>query len=109
MMTITGMEIDDNLVRNHISGLISKFYKILPIKENGEPTMKQYLHSLQHEMIGCSHLVVALHEDDRYLTLLGILQYFIDFDPDVTEVRRDVFRAINILKKMKVKYCCNKG
>lgn len=105
MMTKHNIELSDELISRQIYDLVNRFYKILPIKESGEPTLKQYQESLLREMLGCQSLIVAFHQDDRYISLLSILQYMIDHDPDVSIVRSDVFRAIGILKNLQKKYC----
>lgn len=109
MMTIRNAEISDRMVSNYINALVNRFYKILPIKESGEGTLKPYLESLQREMIGLHDLITMIRDDDRYLTLLAMVQYFIDHEADVGTVRTDVFRAISILKKLQKKYCMSEG
>ena len=109
MMTCYGVELSNELVSRQIKDLVNRFYKILPIKESGEPTLKQYQSGLLREMLGCKELIVALKNDDRYLSLLSILQCMIDYDPDVDTVRSDVFKAINILKSLQKKYCHEAG
>lgn len=102
-------EISSSMVSNYLNALINRFYKILPIKESGEATLGQYIESLIREMIGMQKLMDFLHHDDRYMTLLAILQYFTDHDTDVAAVKTEVFRAIGILKKLQAKYCSDKG
>lgn len=97
------------MVSNYMNALVNRFYKILPIKESGEDTLTRYLESLQREMIGLRDLITFIKDDDRYLTLLAMAQYFIDHDADVATVRTDVFRAISILKKLQKKYCTSEG
>lgn len=109
MMTCYDIELSDELVSRQIKNLVNRFYKILPIKESGEPTLKQYQSGLLREMVGFKELIVAFKYDDRYLSLLSILQYMIDNDPDVETVKSDVFKAINILKSLQKKYCCKAG
>lgn len=109
MMTCYDIELSNELVYKQIKDLVNRFYKILPIKESGEPTLKQYQSSLLREMLGFQSLIVALKYDDRYMSLLSILQYMIEFDPDVNLVRSDVFKAINILKSLQKKYCHEAG
>lgn len=104
-MTSHGIELSNELVNRHLRDLVNRFYKILPIKESGEPTLLQYQKSLLREMLGLQNLIVALKNDDRYLSLLSILQYMIDYNPDVSAVRSDVFRAISILNHLQKKYC----
>lgn len=109
MKTMYDTELSDALVGKYLTDLVNRFYKILPIRENEEKTIEQYLESLLREMLGFKSLIIALQYDDRYITLLSILQYFIDEKPDVSKVKSDVFKAINILKKLQKKYCNGEG
>lgn len=104
---------NNRMVVKRFDGLVSQFFKILPIKESGDTTLKKYMLSLQREMLGCKSLIVAIHDDDRYLSLLSILEYMIEHvdDPelDVATVRSDVFKAISILNKLKEQYSAIEG
>lgn len=104
MMTICNIEINDELFTKKLAAMVNQFYKILPIKESGEPTLESYLKGLQREMLGCKSLILALENDAQYLSLLAILQYMIDNDCDVATVRSDVFKSIGILKKMQARF-----
>lgn len=108
MMTNKGLDISNAMVVNRLNGLISQFFKILPIKESGDKTLKKYMMSLQREMLGYQSLIVAIHDDDRYMSLLAILEYMIthvdDPELDVATVRSDVFKSINILNKLRDQY-----
>lgn len=104
MNTYINIEIPDKLFGNYLESLVGLFYKILPIKESGEPSLGKYMDSLQREMIGCQHLIVALDHDELYLSLLAILQYLVENECDTTVVKCEVFKAINICKKLQKKY-----
>lgn len=105
MKTCRGVELPDEIVRKYMVYLIGQFYKILPIKESGEPTLAKYMESLQREMIGNSRLIAALDHDELYLSLLAILQYLIDHEMcETSVVKSEVFKAINICKKLQKKY-----
>lgn len=95
------VELGSNAAKKYVSGLVGKFFKILPMKESNEPTLKKYLQSLQREMIGCCALIDELGNDERYISLLAILQYFIEHDEDIAVVRTEVFKAINIIDQMR--------
>jgi len=105
MMTCYEVEMSDKLVQRQMEGLVNRFYKILPLRESCEPTLKQYQRSLLREMLGFQELIVVLKYDDRYVSLLSILQYMISHEPDVDVTRSEVFRAINIIKNLQKKYC----
>lgn len=109
MMTSHGLEIDREMLTSRLADLVNQFYKILPIKESAEHTLQKYLLSLQREMLGCRSLIIALHCDGRYLSLLSILQFLIDNDCSVAVVRSEVFRAIGIIKKLNAKYGAMEG
>ena len=103
--TTAGMPIDAEVLHNYFRNLVNHFFKILPIRESGEKTIAVYLESLKAEMLGCNNLIESIHNDASYLTLISILQYFIDNpDCDLSEVRREVFRAIRICNKISERY-----
>lgn len=109
MNTCRGVPISDTMFANKLAVYINQFYKILPIKEAGEPTLQRYMLGLQREMLGCRELIHALKDDPQYLTLLSILQFMIDNDCDVATVKSDVFRSINILKHMQARFKPEEG
>ena len=100
MKTKYNIEVSNAMFINKLNVLVNQFYKILPIKESGEPSITQYLNGLLREMLGLKSLIQALDNDAMYMSLLSILQYLIDNDCDVATVKSDVFKSINILKKM---------
>lgn len=100
-----GEEIDSRLMKNYFHALVNSFFKILPIKEHGEKSVTVYLDSLMAEMLGCKGIIQALDFDASYMTLLSILQYLIENgDCPIKVVKREVFRAISICKKLEDKY-----
>lgn len=104
MTTTKNIEITDKVVQKYFKALIGRFYKILPIKESGEPSLGKYMESLQLEMIGCRDLIEAINHDELYLSLLSILQYLSENDCKTEVVKREVFKSINICKKLQKKY-----
>lgn len=108
MMTTNGYELPIELVSNYLDGLVNQFFKILPLKEDGEPSLNEFMKSLQVELIGHKGLMEYIKNDSMYMTLLSILQYLIDNncdDFDTAVVKREVFKAISICKKLRKKYC----
>lgn len=101
IMTVCEGNISDELLGNYIDSLVNCFFKILPMRENGEPSLKLYMEGFLREMVGCSNLIPALRKEPMYLTLLSILQSFIDNpDMELSDVKRDVFRAISVCNKL---------
>ena len=103
-MTVYGETIPADMLTNRLEKLTNQFYKILPLRENGVETLPEYMKSLMAEMLGAKDLIDALRNDAIYLTLLSILSYLISYDCDVDTVRREVFKALSLIKKITDKY-----
>lgn len=91
------------MLSQYFERLIGRMYKILPLKEAQECTLSIYLNDLLNEMLGVE-LITSLEDQPYYVSLLGIVSYLSDnIDECPTEkVRRDVFHAINLCKKLEV-------
>lgn len=103
--TTLGIPIDAQLLHNYFRNLVNHFFKILPIREKETESLPVYMRSLQAELLGCKELISAVQYDSCYLTLITILQYLID-NPScpISDVKREVFRAISICNKLKARY-----
>ena len=98
--------IPDELFENYLENiLIGRFFKILCMREKEYITLNEYLKSLMIELKGSKSLIVALKYDANFLVLLSIIQYFIENpDIDVKTYKREVFKCIDIIKKLQRKY-----
>ncbi len=95
---------DGRMIQNYFKSLVNMFFKILPLKEEGDPSIDLYMKSLQRELLGCAAMSQMLDYDPQLFSLTAILQYLIDHpDCPVREVRREVFRAISICNKLRAK------
>jgi len=93
--------ISDELVNDYLSVLISKLFKILPLKENNSDTLHEYLQSLQIEMFGAINVIDNVQFNRaKVLSIINIIQFFIDNDYDVVVCKREVFKCIDIIKKI---------
>ena len=96
---------DAVMLNNYFRTLVNLFFKILPIWESGEGSLVTYMQSLQAELLGCRELIDAIHDDPLFVSLIAILQYLIDNpETETPVVKREVFRAISICNKLKVRY-----
>ena len=103
--TTPGVPINAEILHSYFKRLVNHFFKILPMRENNEESLATYLKSLQAELLGCKGLIVVLRDDPNYLTILAILQYLIDnTNCSVSEVKREVFRAISVCNKLQAKF-----
>ena len=106
MMNGQEMNLPPALIGNYLYTLVNRFYKILPMKESGEPTLTKYISSLRREMIGCLDLIEGLEWDGRYMTLLATLSYLETHmdEADNAAVKTEVFRAIGTIKQLRRSY-----
>ncbi len=106
IQTTVGVPMDAIILKNYFRTLINLFFKILPIWESGESSLKTYMKSLQAELLGCKELIEAIHDDPMFLSLISILQYLIENHPSIETgvVKREIFRAISICNKLKARY-----
>lgn len=96
--------IDRQCVAGYLHSLVGRFYKILPLREDHSITLDKYMNSLLREMLGCELLADSLKGDDRFVSLLSILRSLIADHEDISVVKTDVFRAINIITQLEKKY-----
>ena len=59
-------QLPNGLVRNYFHSLVNCYFKILPIREDGEKTIGVYLESLKAEMLGCGSLLNDIKNDPSY-------------------------------------------
>lgn len=100
--TVAGKTVDEALLCKYTDSLVNHFFKILPMRENGEASLPTYLKSLQVELFGFGELIKPVSVDPSYMTLLSVLQYLINHPTcEVADVKREVFRAIRICHKLR--------
>lgn len=103
VLTNCGM-LSDKLFINYLDRLVGRFYKILTLQEDNNPTILEYIKSLQSELIGSKRLVVALNDDARFMTLINTLQFFLDNEFNHAVCKKEVMKCINISKQLKSVY-----
>lgn len=108
MITSYGTDIAEESFGSYIECLVNKVYKILPLRENNEPTLQQYMKSLQRELLGCQSLLPSIEQNQQFFTILSIIQNLIDHECAVPIVKSDVFKAINLLKRIQ-RECGSRG
>ena len=103
-MTSKNIDMPDIVVKKYVTSLVGQFYKILPIKESGEPSLGIYIDSLQKEIMGFNGLIPAIQNDGSVVSLLSILEYLSNNDCDTQIVKREVFKAIKICKNLQERF-----
>lgn len=77
-----------------------QLFKILPMKEDDNPSLDSYLDSLIIEVWGAKSLYPELDESNEYLRIMHTLSYFKDNEYSVVQCKREVFKMINLAKKI---------
>jgi len=90
--------IPDKSLNEYLEDLVGKIYKILPLKESEIDTLNEYIKSLQLEIIGSLNI---FDNDAKIMTVINTLQYFIDNEYDTKTCKREVFKCIKIVKKLR--------
>ena len=105
MTTVNIYMIDQQSLESYLNSLIGKLYKILPIRENSPETFPAYARGLRDELSGFKGLVDAIDHDPAYVSILSLLQNFVDTpECPVSDVKREVFGMISSCKKMIERY-----
>jgi len=108
--TVSGKEESARFLSEYFRSCVSRFFKILPLWEEGDQTLPQYMESLQSEIMGCAALLKEKSVYPECMELVSILQFFID-NPECEKkkVRREVFHCISVCNKMVARYDDGKG
>lgn len=95
----------NDTLSQYFDRMIGRLYKILPLKESGEGTIHDYLESLVIEMTGAD-ILIGLSDQSYYVSIASIVAYLnkhID-ECETKKVKREVFKAINLCKKLRSFY-----
>ena len=108
-----GVNIDESLIAKYFNTLVNKIFKILPIIENQEESISVYMESLGIELTGFKSLLPSVGEDPSYLSLLSIYKWLSEnidnTDENYKVIRREVFHAISICKKIRGQFLRSEG
>jgi hypothetical protein len=92
-------QIDDELLAKYIERLVNKIFKLLPLKQESNPTLVEYHKSLMLELNGANSLVIALQGDANFMCLICSLEGLLSIEDDKT-YRSKIFELIGICKKL---------
>lgn len=96
--------ITSETVSKYFGNLINKIFKLLPMVEEGDNSIETYIDGLQVELDGCHDLIVIIREDPIFISLLSTLAWLrqnaLKQDCSFKRIRREIFQAISICKKM---------
>lgn len=89
------------MLSSYLNSLIGKLFKIIPLKEeSSKEDFHAYVDSLWIEMSGACKTFPVLWDSPKYITLLNIVGFMSMNDVELSRCRREVFQAIDIVKKI---------
>lgn len=97
--------LSDKIFENYLDRLVPRFFKIMMMSDDKNPTLNDYIKRMQRELIGSKNLINALNEDARFMSLISILQFSIDNGV----VNSDIKKCITISKQLKKHYFPQEG
>lgn len=100
MMNTKYGEIPNQVIISSLVRLKGKVFKILPMREEKCETLDLYVDNLIRELVNTKNLVNELQDDGEFLSLLSTLKGLSDNNIDVNICRSDVFKCMDIIKKM---------
>lgn len=89
---------------NYFKFLIGRVWKILPMSEEENIYLKDYMESLQRELTGNMNLVEDLKYDGYFITLLNKIEYLINEEYTHEICRKEVLECVSIVEKLQSKY-----
>lgn len=82
----------------YLKALVNKVYKILPMKEENNNTLRYYLSGLSCELAGFYQLHLELVDEPRFLSVISIVKHLETGDYDAALCKREVFKAIRLVQ-----------
>jgi hypothetical protein len=90
----------DETTNLYLKTMIGSVYKILPMYDCNDITLKDHLNSLYVQLVGGSEYYEELKYNQRYHSIINIVQFFRTQEFDKKICKREVLKATNILDKL---------
>ena len=85
---------------NYLKILISKIFKILPMKEQNVDTVNVHIDSLLMELMGYTALFEEMHNDARLVTVICTLKALNETDIPHSAYKREIFKCIKCIEQL---------
>jgi len=92
------------MIKEYLNYLIDSVFKILPLKEEENIGLNEYIDSLIIQVIGAKANYGDLNKNQKFMSILNILYYFKNNDFTIKQCKREVFKCIDILKHILKEY-----
>lgn len=89
---------------SYLETLKNRLFKIIPLFEENNEGIYKYIDSLLFELGGMIYVVKELKNNSMFLSLIATLESLLDEslagEYNISLVRREVFRCLNIVEKL---------
>lgn len=95
--------VNDNTISQYLETVIDKMFKILPLYEENNETLDVYIESLVFELTGFISKYGGMSTTD-YISIMSTLEGIritIKTEGNQPEVKREVFKCINVVIKIR--------
>lgn len=83
--------------------ITGKIFKILPLREDENESIYEYLDSLRIEMTGAIETFPELHDNYEFMTLVNTINYLIGNEFDISTCKREVFKMLKTVNLLQMK------
>jgi hypothetical protein len=90
----------DETTNLYLKTMIGAVYKILPMYDCNDSNLHDYLDSLYVQLAGGYEYYQDLRLNQRFQSVINIVQFFIKYEFDKKTCKREVLKATNILDKL---------
>lgn len=92
--------IPNQVIISSLERLTGKVFKILPMREEDCKTLDEYVSNLLRELINSHEIIENIKFEGELFSLISTLEGLADNEIDITVCKSDVFKSIEIIKKM---------
>lgn len=89
---------NDEILTTYLESSIGKIYKIIPLNEEYNNTIKTYIKSLKIELSGALSNFARLRFDGNFMGIINTLEYMIKNDFDNETCKREIFKCIKTIE-----------
>lgn len=87
-----------------IDHLGNSIFKILPLREESNAGLQEYIDSLLFQLNGALVTYPTLSENIDYISIVNIVGYLKGNDYSIKQCKREVFKCLHIIDKIKKDY-----
>lgn len=89
---------NDEILITYLQSTIGKLFKIMPLNEEYNSTIKTYIESLKIELIGALSNFPRLKLDGNFIGITNTLEYLIQNDFDKKTCKREISKCIKTIE-----------